>query len=174
MVSRMDRLDRCFSGSGREPPRLLKKEASIKAAEEHLRKAEGNLLAMETMFRNKHFDWTIVTSYYAMYHAALSALWLIGIDARSHECAILAFEMFYTKKGKVDAKYAEYIKRAKDLSEKYAETLEEARTLRVKASYQIGEISSSDAESALTRAKEFVATIRGTIFEAKGSTYLRI
>ena len=170
----MDKLDRCFVGSGREPPRLLKKEPSINAAEEHLQKAEANLLAMETMFQNKHFDWTVVTSYYAMYHAALSALWLIGIDARSHECAILAFEVFHARKGKVNAKYAEYIKRAKGLSEKYAETLEKAKALRVKASYGIGEISSSDAESARARAKEFVAAIREVVFEAKGSVYVRI
>ena len=143
-------------------------------AEEHLEKAERNLLAMEAMFQNKHFDWTIVTSYYAMYHAALSALWLIGLDARSHECAVMAFEAFYAKKGKVDGKYVEYIQRAKGLSEKYAETLETIRTLRVKASYGIGEIKSAEAELARSAARDFVAAIRGLLAEAKGFGYIKM
>lgn len=170
----MDRLDRCFLGSKETSPKLIRKESSLNAAEEHLEKAETNLLAMELMFQNKHFDWTIVTSYYAMYHATLSALWLIGLYANSHECAILAFETFYVKKGKVDAKYVEYIRRAKDLGEKYAETLEKVKALRNSASYGIGEIKSADAEFSRTAAKEFVTAIRGIISEAKGFGYIKL
>jgi uncharacterized protein (UPF0332 family) len=146
----------------------------VNLAEEHLVKAETNLLAMETMFQNKFFDWTIVTSYYAMYHATLAALWLIGIDARSHECAILAFESFYAKKGKVDKRYTEYLHRAKNLSEKYADTLEKIRTLRVQASYGIGEIKSADATFASSQAKDFVGAIRKLVFQAKGFDYTKM
>lgn len=167
----MDRLDKCFQGSGDTPPRLIRKRPDIGMAGEHLEKAETNLLAMEAMFQNKFFDWTIVASYYAMYHAVLAALWLIGIDARSHECAVLAFQRFYAKTGKVDDRYIEYLQRAKDLSEKHAETLEKVRTLRVEASYGIGEIKSADASFSRTQAKEFVAAIRKLISEAKGTGY---
>ena len=166
-----DRLERCFEGSGESPPRLIKKEPSPRVAEEHLEKAESNLLAMEMMFQGKFFDWTIVASYYSMYHAALAALWLIGLDARSHECAALAFEKFYAKKGHVDGKYLEYLRRAKDLGEKYADTLEKVRTLRVQASYGIGEIKSAEASFARSGAKEFVAAVRKIIYEAKGMGY---
>jgi len=169
----MDRLSRCFLGSREIPTRLIRKEPNISMAEEHLEKAEHNLLAMESMFQNKFFDWTIVTSYYAMYHATLAALWLIGIDARSHECAVLAFEGFYAKKGKVDKRYLEYLHRAKDLSEKYAETLEKIRTLRVQASYGIGEIKSADATFSSSQAKEFVRAIRKLIHEARGIGYTK-
>jgi len=54
------------------------------------------------------------------------------------------------------------------LSEKYAETLEKVRTLRVQASYGIGEIKSVDAIFVRTQAKDFVAAIRQIIHEAKG------
>ncbi|HIH23188.1 TPA: HEPN domain-containing protein [Candidatus Micrarchaeota archaeon] len=163
-----DRLDKCFEGTRESPPRLIQKNPNIELAEEHLDKAENNIAALEVMFQNKFFDWAIVTAYYSMYHATLAALWLIGIDARSHECAVLAFERFYAKKGRVENKYVEYLHRAKDLSEKYAETLEKVRTLRVQASYGIGEIKSVDAIFVRTQAKDFVAAIRQIIHEAKG------
>jgi len=163
-----DRLGRCFLGSKESPPRLIRKKPDIETAEAHLHKAEVNTAAMEVMFQDKFFDWTIVTAYYSMYHATLAALWLIGIDARSHECAVLAFERFYAKKGKVENRYLEYLERAKELSEKYSETLEKVRTLRVKASYGLGGIHSVDAAFSRTQAKDFVSTVRNIINEAKG------
>lgn len=170
----MDRLERCFQGTRQIPARLIRKEPSIGTAQEHLEKAEHNLLAMELMLQGKFFDWAIVTSYYAMYHATLAALWLIGIDARSHECAVLAFESFYARKGKVDKRYVAYLERAKSLSERYAETLEKIRALRVRASYGIGEIKSADAAFAGSQAKEFVVAIRKLLHEANGFGYLKM
>lgn len=169
----MDRLERCFEGSAGIPPRLIRTAPSVAVAREHLEKAEANLLAMELLFQNKFFDWTIVTSYYAMYHSVLAALILIGIDARSHECAIIAFERFYAKKGRMDGRYVEYVKRAKELSEKYAETLEKVRTLRVEASYGIGEIKSVDATFARNQAKDFATAIRRIVSEADGLGYAK-
>lgn len=164
----MDRLDRCFAGTLESPPRLIKKKPDLNIVDEHIVKADMNIAAMELMFNNKFFDWTIVTAYYSMYHATLAALWLIGLEAKSHECAVIAFERFYAKKGKVESKYVEYLRRAKDLSEKYAETLEKVRTLRVRASYGIGEIKSVDAIFSRTQAKDFVSLIKQLVHEAKG------
>ncbi len=163
----MDRLDRCFVGTSESPPRLIKKTPDLNTVDEHIAKAETNIAAMELMFNNKFFDWAIVTAYYSMYHATLAALWLIGLEARSHECAVLAFERFYAKKGKVDNKYLEYLQRAKELSERYSETLDKVRTWRVQASYGIGEINSADASFARTQAKEFVSVIKRIVLEAK-------
>ena len=164
----MDRLDRCFIGTLESPPRLIRKRPDLNIADEHISKADMNIAAMELMFNNKFFDWTIATAYYSMYHATLAALWLIGLDAKSHECAVLAFERFYAKKGKVESKYVEYLQRAKELSEKFAETLEKVRTLRVQASYGIGEVKSVDAIFARTQAKDFVLVIKQLVHEAKG------
>lgn len=162
-----DRLDKCFTGSKESPPRLIQKEPDLDTAEDHLAKAEMNIAAMELMFQNKFFDWTIVSAYYSMYHAALAALWAIGIDARSHECAVLAFERFYAKKGKVEGRYIGYLHRAKELGEKYAETLEKVRVMRVHASYGTGGIKSLDASFARTQAKEFLSAIKRIVLEAK-------
>ncbi len=169
-----DRFEKCFKGSKETPPRLIKKEPNIGKAEEHMHKAETNIMAMEKMFENKFFDWTIVTAYYSMYHAVLAALWIIGIDARSHECAVLAFERFYTKQGKVDKQYLEFVDRAKELSKKYSDSLEKVRTLRIKASYGVGEIKSGEAESARANAKNLLIELRKIIHEAKGFEYIKM
>ncbi|MFA5050067.1 MAG: HEPN domain-containing protein [Candidatus Micrarchaeia archaeon] len=170
----MDKIERCFKGSKEIPARLLRKNPSIEMAKEHLEKAEHNLLAMEKMFENKFFDWTIVTAYYSMYHAVLSALWLIGLDARSHECAVLAFERFYSKQEKVDQRYIDYLRRAKELSKKYSETLEKVRTMRINASYGIGEIKSADANFARSNAKDFVSEVRRILDEEQGIDHINL
>src|SRR3989338_10898534 len=137
----MTLLDRCFEGAPNVPKRLLRVPVSIEKAEEHLEKANRNLFAAKLMNDNKFFDWTITCSYYAMYHATMASLWLIGLEARSHECAIVAFEIFYVKERKVSKEYLEYVQKAKTLSKKYADSLEYAKTERIKASYGLGEIT---------------------------------
>ncbi len=141
------KLRRCFEGTKGIPPRLIKVRPSASTAEEHLSKAERNILAMDLMNENKFFDWTIVCGYYAMYHATMASLWLLGLDARSHECALLAFRTFYIKKGRVGREYYEYLEKAKTLSEKYGETLEKVRFMRINASYGLGEAKSSEADT---------------------------
>jgi len=105
----MNLIDRCFEGAPNVPRRLLRVPASVEKAEEHLEKANRNLFAAKLMNDNKFFDWAITCGYYAMYHATMASLWLIGLEARSHECAIAAFEIFYVKEQKVGKEYLEYL-----------------------------------------------------------------
>lgn len=170
----MTLLDRCFEGAANVPKRLLKVPESPEKAEEHLEKANRDLVAAKIMSDNKFFDWAITCAYYAMYHAAMASLWLIGIEARSHECAIAAFWTFYVKKQKVDRKYLEYVRRAKGLSSKYVDALEHAKTERIKASYGLGEITSHEADRVLNEARDFVAEITHITYEAKGFGYQKM
>ncbi len=162
------KIKRCFEGTKEIPPRLIKAKPSISTAEEHLIKADKNLLAMDLMHENKFFDWTIVCAYYAMYHATMASLWLLGLDARSHECALLAFRTFYIKKGRVAREYYEYLEKAEKLSAKYGDTLEKARFMRINASYGLGEAKSWEAEAASAKAKDFVNEIKRLVYEEKG------
>ncbi|MBI5227163.1 HEPN domain-containing protein [Candidatus Micrarchaeota archaeon] len=164
----MDKLDKCFQGFGSIPPRLIKKKPDISVAEDHLEKANRNLFAAKLMNDNKFFDWAITCGYYAMYHATMASLWLIGLEARSHECAISAFEIFYVKEQKVGKEYLDYLKKAKTLNRKYAGSLEYAKTQRIKASYGLGEITSQESSKVLSDAREFVATVGQLALEAKG------
>ena len=166
----MDLLMRCFKGTRETPPRLMRVKPDMMRAEDHLRKAEHNIRAMDKMLESKFFDWTIICGYYAMYHAVMGSLWLIGLEARSHECAISAFERFYVKKGRVGNEYMSYMEKAKQLSKKYADSLENAKDKRVKASYGIGEVKSPEAERIKSDAKAFVRAISNLVHEAKGIT----
>ena len=104
----------------------------------------------------------------------MASLWLIGLDARSHECAIAAFETFYVKEGKVGKDYLEYFKKAKKLSRRYADFLEYAKSERIKASYGLGEITSKEAAKVLDDARNFTAEISRLVFEAKGISYRKM
>ncbi len=167
-------LRKCFEGSLESSARLLKREISIDSAEQHLDKTRKNLAAMGDMREKKHYDWVVIAGYYSMYHAVMASLYLIGIEARSHECALLAFDSFYIKKGKVPAQYLKFVQRAKKLNEQFSETLEQARTIRIAASYSLSEIRSPEAEKVATNAKVFYEEILRVFYEAKGSGYANI
>lgn len=170
----MSFLERCFEGAQNVPKRLRRVPESVEKAEEHLEKANWNLMAANLMNENKFFDWTITCSYYAMYHATMASLWLIGLEARSHECAIAAFEAFYIKEKGVGKEYLDYVRKAKGLSKKYADALEHAKTERVKASYGLGEITSKEALKVLADAREFASEITRIAYGAKGIGYSQI
>jgi len=164
----MDKLERCFKGTEETPPRLLPRDPSIKKAKRHLEKADKNLRAMNLMKENKFFDWSISCGYYAMYHATLGSLWLIGIEARSHACAIEAFKKFYIEKAEVDRELQDYIEKAEKLDKKYSDTLETAKSKRIKAQYGLSEIKSEEAKNIQKKSKRFVNKIEELVNSARG------
>jgi uncharacterized protein (UPF0332 family) len=166
------RLIKCFKGTRELPKRLLKVSPSISTAEEHISKSESNILAMELMNENKLFDWTIVCGYYAMYHATMASLWLIGLDARTHECALLAFESFYIKRGRIPKEYLDYLKRAERLSSKYGDTLKKVKSMRLSASYGLAEVKSQESSLVRSNAKEFVEEIKRLVYAKKGIEFI--
>lgn len=163
MAERLDRyLAECFHPR-RGKPGLMAIAPDAAAARAHLEKARANLRAMELMFREELFDWTIVCGYYAMYHAVLGALAHIGLRALSHPCALAAFRKFYVERKRVPPEYARFLHRAQQLKKRYAETLEAAREDRVVVQYGIEEVTNDDAEWLLEEAKAFVLRIEETL-----------
>ena len=74
MDKRMEKiLQECFHPI-RGKANLHKIEPDVKQAKRHLEKALNNLRAMELMFSNDLFDWTVICGYYAMYHSVLASL----------------------------------------------------------------------------------------------------
>ncbi|MCK4584777.1 HEPN domain-containing protein [candidate division WOR-3 bacterium] len=146
-------------------PNLRNIRVSVKMVRQHIDKAHSNLRAMKIMFDNNLFDWTIICGYYAMYHAVLASLFIIGIRATAHYCAIVAFKKFYVKRGKVKPEYINYIKKARQLEQKYAETLEKAQEDRVIEQYGVEILSNDDAEWIIEDAKDFVLKIEEVIAE---------
>ena len=144
---------------------LRKISANIERAKQHIDKAHSNLRAMEVMFDNDLFGWTIICGYYAMYHALLASLFRIGIRATAHYCAIVAFKKFYVERGKVKPEYISYIKKAKQLEQKYADSLEKAQENRVIEQYGVEILSNDDAEEIIDDAKDFVLKIEEVLVE---------
>jgi len=151
-------LHKCFHPKEGKP-NLVKVPANIGRARQHMDKANSNLRAMNLMFDNGLFDWTIICGYYAMYHSILASLLKIGIRATAHYCAIAAFKKFYVERGKVSPEFVLYIKKAKQLEEKYAETLNKAQEERVIEQYSVQIITNDDAEWIIEDAKDFVLKI---------------
>jgi len=96
------------------------------------------------------------------------------LEARSHECAIAAFEAFYIKNKRVGKDYLEYVKKAKKLSEKYSDSLEYAKAERIKASYGLEEITSQEANKVLGEARDFVTEIKGIVSKEEGFGYKKM
>lgn len=44
------------------------------------------------------YDWSLISSYYAIYHSVLALLVSIGYTSKSHACALAALEHFFCKK----------------------------------------------------------------------------
>lgn len=151
-------LDICFHPKEGKP-NLRKVPADLTLAKQHIDKSHSNLRAMQIMFDNDLFDWTIICGYYAMYHAVLAALYKIGIRATAHYCAIAAFKEFFVEQGKIKSEYLAYIKRAKQLEKKYAESLDKAQENRIIEQYGVEIISNDDAEWIIDEAKNFVLKI---------------
>lgn len=151
-------LRKCFHPKTGKP-NLHKITVDTKNSERHIDKAHSNLRAMQLMFDNNLFDWTIICGYYAMYHAVLASLFRIGIRATAHYCAIAAFKKFYVERGKVKPEYIDYIKKAKRLEQSYANSLEKAQENRVIEQYGVEVLRNDDAEWITEDAKDFVLKI---------------
>jgi len=135
---------------------LVKIKPDNREARKHLEKAEDNLRAMELLYDNAFYDWTIVVGYYAMYHAVLALLRNIGLLGLTHKCSLNAFELFFISKGKIEPKFSEYFKRAKILEKKYSENIEKARRQRVTFQYRAVELENKDVRWVLDASREFV------------------
>jgi len=104
------------------------------------------------------YDWSISCSYYAMYHAAVSALASIGIKARTHESLIEGLEFYFVRSQKsVQSGHIKQIQSAKRLDEKYVNRMRAARSRRNTAQYKAdAEIARKDAEKTFRSAVDFV------------------
>lgn len=156
---------RCFKPVKGNRPELLRIMPQTNTAKAHLEKAHSNLKAMNLMFENEFFDWTVICGYYAIYHAVLAALFHIGLSAFSHLCAISAFQKFFIERGTVPKEYFKYLKRAKILEKRYSDSLREARENRVKVQYGTEILTNDDAEWITEDAEDFVLKVEELLVE---------
>jgi len=80
--------------------RIGKKEAEILARDEFQR-AIDEIKSAEVLQDNEIYFKSIVSSYYAVYHAAKAALLLKGVNPQTHEGVERMFSLYYVKTGAV-------------------------------------------------------------------------
>lgn len=108
----------------------------------------------------QYFDWIIITSYYAMYLAATSALARLGIKSITHGSTILALEYWYCfKKNLLERKYIEMIENA-GFGKEDIQKINDAMKGRISVQYTISpRYGDNEAKRILKDAKEFVNKI---------------
>ncbi|MEK6969212.1 MAG: HEPN domain-containing protein [Nanoarchaeota archaeon] len=108
----------------------------------------------------QYFDWIIVTSYYAMYLAATSALAKLGVKSTTHGSTIIALEYRYcVKKNLLERKYIEMIEEA-NFGKEDIQKIDNALRGRINVQYTIStKYGDNEAKRILKDAKEFVNKI---------------
>lgn len=108
----------------------------------------------------EYFDWIIITSYYAMYLAATSALAKLGLKSKDHGVTVIALEYWYCiKKNLLERKYIEMIENA-HFGREDIQKIDDAMKGRVAVQYTISRrYGDNEAKRILKDAKEFVNKI---------------
>lgn len=72
--------------------------------QKELMESRYDLESAREAIEKEDFKWTIVKSYYSMFHSARGLLFSIGLKERGHFAVTVALEDLY-KKGKIESKY---------------------------------------------------------------------
>ena len=110
-------------------------------AQKELKLALEDLESARKSFNDKNHRWSIVQTYYSMFHSARSLLFNQNYREHSHFCLIEAIRELYVKKG--------------SLSTLLLESLSKAKQLREAADYY-GDFSELNAKKLLDEAEKFI------------------
>jgi len=118
-------------------------EASLKRAEKALRSAK-------LLLEYDELEDAVSRAYYAMFHAAKAILFNKGIQAKTHKGIISLFGEHIVKKGTLNEKHADMLRRAFDL--------------RQKSDYELyAELDKKLVKTTIKNAEEFIAKIKETL-----------
>jgi len=106
-----------------------------------MKTAENDFISAKESFENKNFKWSIIQSYYAMFHSARALLYVENFREKSHYCLIISLRALYVDK--------------KLLQASLIESLQKAKMLRENADYY-DDWSKDTAESLLKAAEQFL------------------
>lgn len=159
------------------PHFTLRKDADQKKfSEDYLNKARHNLelagvldelsrnddkkKAIEIQLVSQYFDWVIITSYYAMFLAATSALATIGLKSNDHDATIIALEYNNCiERNLLPRKYIQLIENAK-FGREDIQKIDDAKNGRISVQYTISQTyGENEAKRILKDAREFLIKI---------------
>ncbi len=138
----------------------IKKEGErLYLSKSHMKKVDYNLGFINSLFKQKKFyDWIIVGSYYAIYHASLALLTSQGYSSKNHSATLCALiYLFHDKLEKEDIELVSL----SSLEKEEITYFVEAKEKRELVSYGIkGELNRNDAFELRLKAIEFVNRVR--------------
>lgn len=121
--------------------KIMEFERAPELATKELAEAISDLRSAEASFTDHDFKWAIIQSYYSMFHAARTLIYVRGYRERSHYCLIIALRSLYVAEGLLDVTLIE--------------SLQLAKTLRENADYY-GEFSQDAADQLIEDARQFL------------------
>ena len=110
-------------------------------APKELKLATEDLKTARETFKDKNYKWSVIQTYYSMFHSARALLYNQGYRERSHFCLVEAIRSLYVEKDII--------------STFLLEALIEAKNLREAADYY-GDYSSINAEKLFKKAERFL------------------
>lgn len=154
---------------------LIKDPTIRHLSEKYLLKAKSNLVTTSILFdvglnaeirtllnipkEYSSDEWVVVSSYYAMYAAALALLAKIGYKSSNHSATILAIETFFVKKELIEPEYLAMLKHA-HITQNEVQELANAKDDREIAQYSVTKATAhSLAETSKNNAFSFVQKV---------------
>jgi len=116
-----------------------------KLAKKELRLAEEDLKTSRKSLTGKNYRWSIIQSYYSMFHSARALLYSKKYREKSHFCLIEAIKTLFVETGKMNVSLME--------------SLLEAKNLREAADYY-GDFSEINCKKLIKKAREFLNTAK--------------
>ncbi|MDP2211499.1 MAG: HEPN domain-containing protein [Candidatus Aquicultor sp.] len=120
-------------------------ERAVSLVSKELDSAVSDLKSAKDSFDEKNYKWSIVQSYYSMFHSARTLIYSKGYRERSHYCLNIAIRELFVAEGK--------------LSVTLVEALQLGKTLRENADYY-SEFSEEAADQMIKNAQEFLETAK--------------
>jgi len=133
-----------------ERGKIKKFSSGKKLAKKELRLAEEDLKISLKSLSERNYKWSIIQSYYSMFHSARTLLYSKNYREKSHFCLAEAIRTLFVETGKI--------------SVSLIESFLEAKNLREAADYY-GDFSELNGKKLAKKAEEFLETAKEIIGE---------
>lgn len=112
--------------------------------------ADNDLNFSKESFLDNNYKWSIIQSYYSMFHTARALLYNKGYREKSHFCLIEAIRNLYVQEG--------------ILNFKFLEALQLGKSLRENADYY-GDFSKQSADELMNVVSDFLNEVKIILFD---------
>ena len=133
----------------KERNKILKLEKAETLVSKEIELADNDLNSSKESFLDNNYKWSIIQSYYSMFHTARALLYNKGYREKSHLCLIEAIRNLYVQEG--------------ILNFKFLEALQLGKSLRENADYY-GDFSKQSADELMNVASEFLNEVKAVLF----------